>query len=305
MNVEGSIKSLKNQQHVLLKSIADLHEYKGTSEIDRLELAESIQLRLKEYETGVQSIELDIEDEQPGSTRNNHEVLLDKLRENLKLAKSRFKKAQIQGKKNAELTLQQQRQRLFSGSDSKDQELKEKDRFKSTEERAVGKSEDITQTLRRVHQMATTEVAKSHLNIEELEYSTKQLNELDERYTAVSVLLAGSSKLVRHLEQADKKDRQYMIMALSFLALTFCWVVWRRVLKGPVMLILWSLAKVLGLAKFFGRIVNINPTSNNNYAYETLEAMSTIAETLETITETATETEAAVEAAQEYIHAEL
>lgn len=100
--------------------------------------------------------------------------------------------------------------------------------------------------------MAQTEVVKSSINIEELEYSTKSLKELQGRYSAFDAMLHGSQRLVRHLEEADKWDRIYMIGSLSFLALVLLWIIWRRILKAPIMLLLWTLTRGFKLARFVG-----------------------------------------------------
>lgn len=164
-------------------------------------------------------------------------------------AKSNFRKAQIQSKKNAESSRKAERELLFGNRDN--DMKKNKDVNKSMDERVIDKSEDITATLRRVHQMAQGEVIKSSLNIEELEQSTKSLLQLEKKYTSFDVILNGSQRLVRHLEEADRWDRIYMLAALSFLGAVLLWILWRRIFKAPAMLILWSLSKALHIYKFF------------------------------------------------------
>lgn len=159
-----------------------------------------------------------------------------------------FRKAQKQSKLNAQERWNSEREKLFGSfvpSDSASKKL-------SSEDQMVNKSEDITNTLRRVHQMAQTEVIKSSINMEELEYSTKSLRELQGKYNAFDVMLNGSHRLIRHLEEADKWDRFYMIASLSFLAAVLFWIIWRRILKAPTMLLLWTLTKGFNLAAYIG-----------------------------------------------------
>lgn len=105
----------------------------------------------------------------------------------------------------------------------------------SPEKKALSKSEDITVTLKRVHQLAQTEAIKSSLNIEELEQSTRSMAQLDLKYSVFQNVLGTSQKLIKHLEQADKWDRTCMLASLGFLALVVTWIIWRRLLKAPVM----------------------------------------------------------------------
>ncbi|KAA8910983.1 hypothetical protein TRICI_003994 [Trichomonascus ciferrii] len=247
MEVENEIDRLKDSYNALLELISRLQ---GTSSAhQRQELADSVQLRLKEYENGVQALEFLIDDDVDMDQRKMHLVALDRLRENLKLAKNRFRTAQMQAKKNSERTWKEERARLFGGYADKPKGDDPHNKELSTEERIINKSEDITNTLRRVHQMAQTEVVKSSLNVEELEYSTKTLGELEQKYTAFDVILNGSQRLVRHLEEADKWDRYYMLASLSFLALVLLWIIWRRILKVPTMLLLWTTGRMLGIVR--------------------------------------------------------
>jgi protein transport protein SEC20 len=98
----------------------------------------------------------------------------------------------------------------------------------------LAKSEDITATLKRVHQLAQTEAMKATLNIEELEQSTRNLTQLDLKYSIFQSALGTSHKLIKHLEQADKWDRTCMLASLGFLGLVLVWIIWRRILKAPV-----------------------------------------------------------------------
>lgn len=115
---------------------------------------------------------------------------------------------------------------------------------------AVSKSEDITTTLRRVHQMAQGEVLKAELNIEELDSSTKALKDLENKYSAVDVLLNGSRRLVQVLEEADKGDRRRIRLSLGFLAAVLGWIVYRRVLKLPLKILFWNIVNLTRLGKW-------------------------------------------------------
>lgn len=64
------------------------------------------------------------------------------------------------------------------------------------------------------------------------------MSQLDARYSLFEDVLGTSQKLIKHLEQADKWDRIYMLASMGFLALVVSWIVWRRVLKAPVLFFL-------------------------------------------------------------------
>lgn len=247
MDVDTEVERLKSSYYALLELISRLSE--SSSSNKRQELTDTVQLRLKDYESGVKSLDFLIADDLDPELKKQHLVSLDRLKEDLKIAKNRFRSAQIQAKKNSELNWKQQREKLFGGVSAQDGKPNSNNKELSTEERIVNKSEDVTSTLRRVHQMAQTEVVKSSLNIEELEYSTKSLGELEKRYNAFDVLLNGSQRLVKHLEEADKWDRYYMLFSLGFLALVLAWIIWRRVLKVPTKLLMWTLGRMLGIAR--------------------------------------------------------
>lgn len=113
------------------------------------------------------------------------------------------------------------------------------------------KSEDITQVLQRMHEMAQGEILKGELNISELDMSSRTLRELQEKYSGVDILLNGSKRLVKVLDEADKWDRRCMLASLGFLAFVMCYIVYRRILSGPLKVLVWSLLKLFGIAKLF------------------------------------------------------
>lgn len=86
------------------------------------------------------------------------------------------------------------------------------------------------------------------------------MTQLDLKYSLFENVLGTSQKLIKHLEQADKWDRTCMLLSLGFLGLVVLWIIWRRLLKAPVL--------------FFLAILRILPFSRN-----TTSAMEIIEET--------------------------
>lgn len=123
------------------------------------------------------------------------------------------------------------------------------------------KTESLTQILNRMHGLAQEEIIKGELNISELDTSSKTLTELQSKYSAVDLLLNGSKRLVKILDEADKWDRTCMLASLGFLAFAFLYVLYRRVLHGPVKLLLWVILRFIGLSKLFSGTANKQLTS--------------------------------------------
>lgn len=115
------------------------------------------------------------------------------------------------------------------------------------------KTESLTQILNRMHNVAQEEVIKGELNISELDTSSKTLTELQSKYSAVDVLLNGSKRLVKVLDEADKWDRRLMLASLGFLAFAFAYVIYRRILHGPMKLLFWVLLRLIGLSRLISR----------------------------------------------------
>lgn len=111
------------------------------------------------------------------------------------------------------------------------------------------KSESITQILQRMHTAAQNEILQGELNIEELDMSSKTMRDLQEKYSGVNVLLNGSRKLVKILDEAETRDRRFMLASLGFLAFVLLYIIYRRILSGPVKILLWSIFQLVGLAK--------------------------------------------------------
>lgn len=121
---------------------------------------------------------------------------------------------------------------------------------------------------------------KSSLNIEELEQSTRNLSQLDLKYSVFQNVLGTSQRLIKHLEQADKWDRTCMLASLGFLALVLTWIVWRRILKPPVYLLLSVIRVFIFSGKKVAQVVTPNGTKS------AIVDIANTVETIETLTET-------------------
>lgn len=105
---------------------------------------------------------------------------------------------------------------------------------------------DVTLALKRTHALLEQELEKSTLSLETLDHSSQTLRQLEHKYGAFDVLLRGSKRLINELEQADKWDRWMIYGGLAIFGLTCLWIIYKRILRGPLGLIIWAGEKVLG-----------------------------------------------------------
>ncbi|KAM7207017.1 protein transport protein sec20 [Rhypophila sp. PSN 637] len=115
-------------------------------------------------------------------------------------------------------------------------------RHKSTkpkENNVVNASTDVTEALRRTHNLITGELEKSAFARQTLAESTEALKELNKNYEGIDSLLSKSRTLVGTLLKSQKSDTWYLQTAFYILLCTLCWLVFRRFLYGPLWWIVW------------------------------------------------------------------
>lgn len=270
---DSKIKELNDLCHSLFILIERLQNFSGNKAVQQ-ELSDVISQRIEDFASEVEGLTLILEDEGENMGQS-HRIALDKLLEDLSRSKRQFRKAQVQSKRNVQTQWRAERELLFGNRTEPTNAIK-----KTKDEMITSKSEEITNALRQMHQMAQAEVAKSALNVEELEYSTKNLKDLQKKYSGFDLLLNGSQILVRHLEEADKWDRIYMLASMGFLALVLAWIVWRRILKAPVMILVWSATQVFRIFSIFG--------SSSKSAPDQISSISSALPTISTVQEATT-----------------
>lgn len=242
-DIPTAIQHLVEAHYGIVDTTAQLSDFRGSKDA-REELVANIQTRIRNYQSALEALEFEINDVAQVETRKRYLVSLDRLKENLRLAGSKFRNAQFQARENDRLNIRQQREALF-GDPSKQQSSETKRlQNMSTDDRILEASNDITASIRRMHNMAQTEAMKSAINVEELDMSTKQLKQLESKYTAFDIMLGGSQRLIRHLEQADKWDRIYMQAALAFLGAVVLWIVWHRIIGRLLRIFVFPLIRV-------------------------------------------------------------
>ena len=104
---------------------------------------------------------------------------------------------------------------------------------------------DVTTSLRRTHALLTSELSRSRFAQETLEASNAALEELNERYGSFGEMLNRSKGLLGTLLRSQKSDTWYLETAIWVLVATIGWLLFRRLLYGPLWWFLWLPLKLL------------------------------------------------------------
>ncbi|OJJ75672.1 hypothetical protein ASPBRDRAFT_168819 [Aspergillus brasiliensis CBS 101740] len=223
----------------------------GQGDQPRLELGTEIHTRLKEAEEQLELLKVEVEaleaaadtrrkgvDNEKESERERVIALAGRLAEDLKRTRGDFRNAQLQAKRNAEVARRKERELLFTRSQSA--ERKKQSSEKLTQDDIVkNASNDVTAALRRTHQLMQAELSRSQFAQETLEQSTAALSSLSDSYTDLDSLISSSRNLIGSLLRSQKSDTWYLETAFYILVGTIVWLVFRRILYGPLWWLVW------------------------------------------------------------------
>ncbi|KAL7798543.1 hypothetical protein V8C37DRAFT_368225 [Trichoderma ceciliae] len=109
----------------------------------------------------------------------------------------------------------------------------------------VGASSNVTNALRRTHALIASELTKSEFARQTLTESSAALKKLDESYTSLDGMLASSRNLLGTLLKSQKSDTWYLQTALYMLMVTGAWLVFRRLLYGPLWWLVWLPLRIM------------------------------------------------------------
>ncbi|KAI9728006.1 MAG: hypothetical protein M1828_005411 [Chrysothrix sp. TS-e1954] len=186
-----------------------------------------------------------------------------RLGEELKKARVRFRKAQLQAKRNCELYDRKERAAYLANlqaaaassgaARAQDDQAKEplsyasataalfagrrgprRDPNATQDDQVLTATNDVTSSLRRTHALLTSELSRSRFAQETLEQSNAALEELNDRYTGLDDLLTKSKGLIGTLLRSNKSDTWYLETTLKILIATVVWLVFRRLFYGPM-----------------------------------------------------------------------
>ncbi|RVD80846.1 uncharacterized protein DFL_008733 [Arthrobotrys flagrans] len=106
-------------------------------------------------------------------------------------------------------------------------------------------SSDVTTALRRTHALMTSELTRSHFASQTLAQSTETLKQLGSNYSTFDNVISKSKGLITDLVKRNKSDMWYYQMSLYVLVGTIGWLIFRRLLWGPVFLVVWLPLRML------------------------------------------------------------
>ncbi|POR33246.1 Uncharacterized protein TPAR_06556 [Tolypocladium paradoxum] len=125
------------------------------------------------------------------------------------------------------------------------QQQQQQSSLSEEDQQTVGASSNVTNALRRTHDLIAAELARSEFAHQTLTESSAALKQLNESYTSLDSMLASSRDLLGTLLRSQKSDTWYLQTALYMLLVTGAWLVFRRILYGPMWWLVWLPIRVL------------------------------------------------------------
>jgi protein transport protein SEC20 len=113
------------------------------------------------------------------------------------------------------------------------------------DQQTVGAAGNVTAALRRTHDIIAAELARSEFAHQTLTESSAALSKLDDSYGSLEGMLASSKDLLGTLVRSQKSDTWYLQTAMYMLMVTGAWLVYRRLLWGPMWWLVWLPLRLL------------------------------------------------------------
>lgn len=124
------------------------------------------------------------------------------------------------------------------------------------DQQTVGASSNVTNALRRTHDLIATELSRSEFAHQMLTESSDALKQLNESYGSLDTMLSSSRDLLGTLLKSQKSDTWYLQTSFYMLLVTGAWLVFRRLLYGPAWWLVWLPIRLLfGLGSTAGSAV--------------------------------------------------
>jgi hypothetical protein len=248
-----------------LSQIQRLQSLPPTStDSDRLDLANDIHASLKEHEDTLELLRQELDDDAPPVTRRTvtsanaenerNADQIARLHEDLRSARAKFRRAQLQAKRSADNSKLKEREALFKRSNAADESGstpapghgrrpgQERLTKEDIERQAT---EDVTRALRRTHNAMTANIGQSQATQQALDETQEMLRGLAETYGGTGDMLRNSRALVGSLVRSNKSDTWYLQTSFYLMGITIGWLVFRRILYGPLWWLVWLPVKLL------------------------------------------------------------
>ncbi|KAF9892895.1 hypothetical protein FE257_000487 [Aspergillus nanangensis] len=245
------------QIHTLVSRLRNLTTAVGQGDEARLELGTEIHSLLKDAEEQLELLRVDVEvldtstesrrkgvDNEKELERERIVSLAARLTEDLKKTRGDFRMAQLQAKRNAEAARRKERELLFSRAQSAERQRQSNEKL-TQDEVVLNASNDVTASLRRTHQLMQAELSRSQFAQQTLEQSTTALSSLSESYSSADYIISSTRNLIGSLLRSRKSDTWYLESAFYVLIGTITWLLFRRILYGPLWWLLWIPLKLV------------------------------------------------------------
>lgn len=255
---QSKLHSLDSIQSQIFKLIDVLvKESNETFPESKAAIVKEITQHLMEFEQLITAVEVDAQNYKNPKVDAAVQIYKNKLPQ-LKVAS---REAQLQAYKLEEIQIHKQRVSSWRVperpklTEEMKQELFGK-RLKKTVEESVEQqimqqNQSITSSLKVTRDLMKTLILQTELNIGTLEQQTKDLSLFDSLLVELQTTLMKSKNIVKFIEKQDRHDKNRIYMSLGFLMLCCAWVIWRRILKTPVKILLWSFFKIFRVFLWF------------------------------------------------------
>ncbi|GAB0138887.1 hypothetical protein EsDP_00007109 [Epichloe bromicola] len=125
------------------------------------------------------------------------------------------------------------------------QQTQHQSSLSAEDQQTVGASSNVTNALRRTHDLIAAELYRSEYAHQTLTESSAALKQLNESYNSLDSMLASSRDLLGTLLRSQKSDTWYLQTALYMLMVTGAWLLFRRLLYGPMWWLVWFPLRIL------------------------------------------------------------
>ncbi|KYK57710.1 Sec20 domain protein [Drechmeria coniospora] len=115
----------------------------------------------------------------------------------------------------------------------------------SEDQHTVSVSSNVTTALRRTHDLIAAELYRSEYAHQTLKESSDALKQLNESYLSLDSMLANSKDLLGTLLRSQKSDTWYLQTAMYMLMVTAAWLIFRRILYGPLWWLAWLPLRIM------------------------------------------------------------
>jgi protein transport protein SEC20 len=187
-----------------------------------------------------------VQDTEDAKLRAAQKLTVAKLSEDLTNHRLAYRRAVLKAQQNNQTAQALNRDLLFGRAGKSTASLinRREERGNNAVLQASG---DVTAELRRTHAMMSEELSRSALAQELLQGSSNSLKMLNEEYTAFDTILAGSKRLIRELERADKMDRWLILGALGFFVFVVAFILYKRIFSKGVNVVWWVVSHTAAL----------------------------------------------------------